>query len=217
MSDALQVDELIRLAGDPDLGPPDFRVALDRLVDALNGEAELGPQRVANTTLQLVAALATRARITAALRARPDAGELPIEAPIVIVGFPRTGTTLLQNLLASHPEHRSFPLWELRAPVTPPDAGPDFRSEQIAQTQGWLDLLLQLAPDFAAMWDWPEDAWREFIADLRQEHRIRHDDTTLVLLRIVADAPPPSSSSTQALDRVKESATSWLRRISPGG
>lgn len=153
MSDRLDVEELLGhgrvAAGTDDFGAPGFRVALDRLVDTLNAEAELGPMRVANTTMQIVAALLTRARIAAALRAGPALA--PIEAPIVIVGFPRTGTTLLQNLLATHPEHRAHPLWELRAPVTPPDAGPNFRAEQIAQTQAWLDLLLQLAPAFAAI------------------------------------------------------------------
>lgn len=39
-------------------------------------------------------------------------------------------------------------------------------------------------PDWSAFWDFTEAQWRQEIIDLRQRQAIRHDDSTLLLLRI---------------------------------
>ena len=44
-------------------------------------------------------------------------GDGPIGAPIVIVGLHRTGTTLLQHLLAALPGHHYVPMWALMTPA----------------------------------------------------------------------------------------------------
>ncbi|MEO8751325.1 MAG: sulfotransferase [Casimicrobiaceae bacterium] len=48
----------------------------------------------------VLASLRTRLRIRAAIRAHPEIARMPVLAPLFIVGLPRTGTTLLQGLLA---------------------------------------------------------------------------------------------------------------------
>ena len=42
--------------------------------------------------------------------------QIPIKQPIVVVGFPRTGTTLLQTLLLHHPGCRWLRQWEIEEP-----------------------------------------------------------------------------------------------------
>jgi hypothetical protein len=44
-----------------------------------------------------------------------------VERPLVIVGLPRTGTTLLQSLLACDPERAGLPFWQLMRPIPHPD------------------------------------------------------------------------------------------------
>ena len=39
-----------------------------------------------------------------------------IERPIFIVGLPRSGTTLIQNLIACDPQRRALPFWEILTP-----------------------------------------------------------------------------------------------------
>jgi len=46
----------------------------------------------------------------------PEIRDVPIERPVFILGFPRTGTTLLHNLLAQDPAARPP---ALRRPVPP--------------------------------------------------------------------------------------------------
>ena len=42
----------------------------------------------------------------------PEVRQSPIEAPLMIVGMPRTGTTALSHLLAADPANRSLLAWE---------------------------------------------------------------------------------------------------------
>lgn len=48
------------------------------------------------------------------LRARhPRIADEPVEAPVFVVGMPRTGTTLTYNMLSRSPAHRGPKLWEM--------------------------------------------------------------------------------------------------------
>jgi hypothetical protein len=67
----------------------------------------------------MLAALATRLKTTAYLDERPELLERPIERPVFVFGIPRTGTTLLSNLLAADPARRSPLTWEIDDPVPP--------------------------------------------------------------------------------------------------
>jgi hypothetical protein len=51
------------------------------------------------------------------VRRHPEVREVPIEAPLVIFGWYRTGTTLLHNLLTADPDHRAPTAWETWFPV----------------------------------------------------------------------------------------------------
>jgi hypothetical protein len=68
----------------------------------------------------LIAALSTRLKVNAYLEQRPELLARPIERPLFVFGVPRTGTTLLSNLLAADPARRSPLTWEIDDPVPPP-------------------------------------------------------------------------------------------------
>ena len=63
--------------------------------------------------------LSQRLRTTDYLAQRPELLERPVESPVFVFGIPRTGTTLLSNLLACDPARRSPLTWEIDAPVPP--------------------------------------------------------------------------------------------------
>jgi hypothetical protein len=50
------------------------------------------------------------------IQKHPEILQVPIKNPVIIVGFPRCGTTLLQNLLLQHPNCRWLRAWELNTP-----------------------------------------------------------------------------------------------------
>jgi hypothetical protein len=75
-----------------------------------------GAQRFRNMA---IAALATRLKTTAYLEQHPELCKRQIERPVFVFGIPRTGTTLLSNLLAADPARRSPLTWEIDDPVPP--------------------------------------------------------------------------------------------------
>jgi hypothetical protein len=75
-----------------------------------------GIERVRHDALHY---LTTRLKIADYLAANPELLERPIERPVFVMGVPRTGTTLMSNLLAADPARRSPLTWEIDDPVPP--------------------------------------------------------------------------------------------------
>jgi hypothetical protein len=63
--------------------------------------------------------LSNRLRVWDYLQQNPELLDRPIERPVFVLGVPRTGTTLLSNLLAADPARRSPLEWEIDEPVPP--------------------------------------------------------------------------------------------------
>jgi hypothetical protein len=111
-----------------DFGASDFRDPLETLLRSLDEEANLtsvGRLVVGESILVL---LRNRLRLEALIRRHPEILAEKIDAPIIVMGLPRTGTTHLQMLLALHPALRSLPLWESIEPVAP-DSERDLRGK----------------------------------------------------------------------------------------
>lgn len=122
----LVADELIETAqrstGFTDFDGDSFREGLEILVSDINKDTARAPAFVEMNAGMLVKALADRLKVINALSERPDLLARPIERPVFVFGLPRTGTTLLSNLLAVDPARRSPLTWELNDPVPPPKA-----------------------------------------------------------------------------------------------
>jgi hypothetical protein len=105
----------------------------------------LGRSGARQLVLQL---LETRLRVEDLVRRRPEILEERIERPIIVLGLPRTGTTMLHRLLARDPGLRHLPYWEGAMPFplgdpTQPPAVPDPRIRRARQS---LKFLYWVAP-----------------------------------------------------------------------
>ena len=149
MQTPLNEEKLIQAAtryvGTHDFYSEDYRPALRTLLTALEQEACLSQTGVCSTFGILLDALTKRARIATALASHPQIVETPIKRPVFIIGFPRTGTTLLHNLLAQDFANRTMRLWEMRAPISIND-DQQWEHEQIAETESFLESFYQVAP-----------------------------------------------------------------------
>ncbi|MCA9562317.1 MAG: sulfotransferase [Myxococcales bacterium] len=61
--------------------------------------------------------LSTRLNMVELMKQRPTIFDVPVEAPIFIVGLFRTGTTFLHHVMAADEESRAGLMWELSYPV----------------------------------------------------------------------------------------------------
>jgi hypothetical protein len=119
----LEVDALCEQAaretGLDDFGEAIYREPLTVLLEALDRDPGLSPLGRVSTHAQLLQFLKNRLLFEDLWKREPGIRDIPIEAPIVIAGLPRTGTTHLHNLLAADPALRSLPWWEALEPVPP--------------------------------------------------------------------------------------------------
>ena len=90
-------------------------------LEADTGLSGLGRYIVRNRLLGLLKA---RLRYEDFLARHPEAREVVLEPPIIVVGLPRSGTTHLVNLLAADSRLRSMPWWEVVEPVPVSGDGP---------------------------------------------------------------------------------------------
>jgi Sulfotransferase family len=123
MVQKLVADELIEQAreatGLQRFDSDSFREGLDTFLADINAgqPTEAGLERTRGNVIE---ALASRLKTTDYLDQRPELLQRPIERPVFVFGMPRTGTTLLSNLLAADPARRSPLTWEIDDPVPPP-------------------------------------------------------------------------------------------------
>jgi len=99
-----------------------FREGLELLVSDANRVGRYSDAGVAHFEGQSVHYLSMRLRVDDYIRRNPEVLDAPIRAPVVVLGLPRTGTTLTSNLLATDPARRSILTWESDDPVPPPAA-----------------------------------------------------------------------------------------------
>ncbi len=135
-----------------------WQPAFRELTTAVDREANLrlaSQERFAGELLRL---LVSRCRMAEKLRVRPDIADTPVPSPIVITGLPRTGTTLLHNLLARVPGNRAYRLWELCAPVFAAGAPLDQACRDLSATAEGLNWLYEQAPSFRGIHSMRADA-----------------------------------------------------------
>jgi hypothetical protein len=119
-ADAL-IEEAQRATGLDRFDSDSFREGLDVFLGDVNKQ-ELPESGHARMHGSLVKILSDRLETTAYLDTRPELLDQPVERPLFVFGIPRTGTTLLSNLLAADPNRRSALSWEIDNPVPPPTA-----------------------------------------------------------------------------------------------
>jgi hypothetical protein len=92
----------------------------------------------------------SRLQITAWRQEHPAVADQQISRPIVIVGQPRTGTTILYDLLAQDPELRAPLTWEVDAPLPLPQPETYETDPRIAETQATLEMSELIVPGLMA-------------------------------------------------------------------
>jgi hypothetical protein len=142
------LEEAIAAAGADDLGAPTWREGFEHLLAAQVAEARLSELGVEVAREEAVLYLTARLGLEAWRRDHPEVAEERVDAPIVIVGQPRTGTTILYDLLAQDPGLRAPLSWEVDRPVPPPQTATYETDPRIDEVQARLDMAEAIIPGF---------------------------------------------------------------------
>lgn len=149
--DALERTALEQATGLKNFGDPTYRKGLEVLCDSLNKEANLSDFGRGLLEHKIVELLVNRLRIEEFFRLHPEIENEKIGAPVVVVGLPRTGTTLLQRVLSCDPNLYSMHWWESRYPV--PFPGEDIKNpiERMERARGEVKVMVDAMPKLMAI------------------------------------------------------------------
>lgn len=152
---SLDMEKLLQRAQDStglsDFGGDSFRQPLQLLLNSLENEARLSLLGRTIARADLLRTLENRLQMVELFKQHPEIGEQKVERPIIVVGPPRTGTTIFHDLLVMDSDNRVPLSWETAHPFPPPESA-SYRSDpRIAQVQAELDKVDKLAPEFKKM------------------------------------------------------------------
>ncbi len=151
----LDAEALVRIARESTGGLDDFgdfdgdwRGRLDSLVRELEATGKLHALGRLMTRQELLRGLRTRLWLARTRSESPRIAGEQIEAPLVITGPPRSGTSILFELLALDPRARAPLAWEGLHPVAFDGASPEARRAMAeCEQEFWADVQ----PEFAAI------------------------------------------------------------------
>jgi len=150
----LTVDSLLARAridtGLDDYGDMWFLRPLTKLVECVNAEAGLiAPD--AGAGMRIASALSDRLKLVQYFKDHPEAHDEVIDVACVVVGLPRTGSTVMHRLLASSRKLTSLFWWETAFPLPFPGekAGDPTPRQEMAKVV--VKSLLETWPDFESI------------------------------------------------------------------
>jgi len=136
------------------LGNPIFLEGFYNLVDSINKEADLNEIGMQAQHHRLIGILANMLRIKQALILNPEIVHEKIEAPVVIVGLPRTGSTMTHRLLAADPNHTAMLWWEGRYPAMLEGESKGDPRERMNLGKAEVEAVMQASPEALTIHPW---------------------------------------------------------------
>ncbi|WAC90468.1 sulfotransferase family protein [Mycobacterium sp. Aquia_213] len=116
-------DDVLKLAsqrtGLTEIDSDSWRDGLQLILDDVNNSpafTQFGRERILNDATD---ALGRRLQVHGYIREHPEVLDVPVERPLMVLGMPRTGTTVISYLLDQDPGRRSLLHWQCVDPIPP--------------------------------------------------------------------------------------------------
>ena len=148
------LDQAKSETGLSDLGEPLFFEGLNRLINSINNEANLNEIGIQAQPIRIQGLLSNRLRFEEDLKKFPEILDQEIIAPIVIVGLPRTGSTMTHRLLASDPNHTAMLWWEGRYPALLPGEKRGDIEARMELGKAEVDAVVAASPEALDIHPW---------------------------------------------------------------
>jgi len=116
-------DDILKLAaqrtGLTALDSDSWRDGLAIMIDEVNTSPAFTPSGREKILNDATDALGRRMQVHGYITAHPEVLDAPVERPLIVLGMPRTGTTVISYLLDQDPRRRSLLHWECVHPIPP--------------------------------------------------------------------------------------------------
>lgn len=151
----LDPDELMETAkkntGFSNFGSHEWLEGFEIFVHALNEEADLHLMGRLMARSDILRWLEARLGIEQAYAENPEIEEESIRMPVIITGLPRSGTSILFEILAQDPQFGSLLHWEILFPYPPPEASNYDVDPRIDRAERLVTQWSRVVPTYATM------------------------------------------------------------------
>jgi hypothetical protein len=138
--------------GDSD--PDDhWRAHFEVLIDSIEREADLNLLGRLLTRSDLLIYLQNRLQVIEWYKRHPEIAEQVIAQPVFIVGLPRSGTTILHEVLAQDDQFRFVKKWEALFPCPPPEEKTHATDPRIRRGDDLITIQNRISPEWKSMHD----------------------------------------------------------------
>lgn len=155
-------------AGLSDFGDCWFIEPMSRYLDAVNTESRLTTDGAAGLREVVVKGLVSRLRMVEDIRRHPQILDEQVDVAGIILGLPRTGSTIFHRLLAHAPGMTAIRWYEAQNFAPFPDEQPGQPDGRRAYARAMIDGWLAAAPELASIHPLDPDAPDEEILILGQ-------------------------------------------------
>jgi hypothetical protein len=151
LDEASLLDHARHATGLNDFGHGQWREPFRVLLKALEEEAQLTLMGRLMARSDIILWLSTRLQVTDLLQRHPEILDEQVTAPMVIAGLPRSGTSILFELLSQDPEVGVPLTWEAMMPCPPPQRASYDSDPRIDKAHKLVTQWQRVAPEFASM------------------------------------------------------------------
>ncbi len=163
------MEQAAQETGLSDFGPDGFRDGLEVYCRSAATEAQLNELGEMAVSAFVTENLRRRLRIIDYAKAHPAVRDERIDAPIIVVGLFRAGTTLLSYLLDQDPRNRSLLNWEAADSVPPPTPQTWRSGPRVEAARAGLEMAVQMNPDMNTVHREEADGPTECITIMAQD------------------------------------------------
>lgn len=151
LDEASLVQHACKSTGLDDFGGELWQQPFRVYIKALAEEAQLTLMGRLMARNDIILWLSTRLQVTETLKRHPQILDQDIIDPMFIVGLPRSGTSILFELLSQDPDVGVPLMWEALQPCPPPQAATYTTDPRIEQADKLFTQWNRVAPEFASM------------------------------------------------------------------
>lgn len=151
LDEASLLDYATRNTGLDDFGEDDWREPFQILLRSLDEEADLNLMGRLTTRSDLLTHLEGRLQIIDWYKRHPEVEEEEIREPVFVTGLPRSGTTIMQEILGADPRSRTVRMWEAKYPCPPPHADDRAPDPRVARADALVTMQDRITPEWAGM------------------------------------------------------------------
>jgi sulfotransferase family protein len=165
------VAEACRQTGLDDLGSDSFREGLAIYCDSLGSEAQLNDIGAMAVPGAIVTSLSNRLRVVDWARRHPEVASEQIDAPLIVIGMFRAGTTFLSYLLDQDRRNRPLLGWESTDSVPPASPADHRAGPRVEAARAHSAVLEELNPRMRVVHHEEPDGPTECIAVMSQDFK----------------------------------------------